>query len=59
VGALIYFPFWRSEGGRRVLFVSELVLMRLEVRKEDLLALFLHCWQLHYSMEVAIVKVAE
>ncbi len=28
--------FWHSEGGRTVLFVSELVVMRLELRKEDL-----------------------
>ncbi len=59
VGALIFLHFWRSEGGRTVLFVSELVLMHLEVCKEDLFALFLRCWQLHCSMEVAVVKVAE
>jgi hypothetical protein len=41
------------------LFVSKLVLMHLELRKEDLFALFLHCWQLHCSMKVAVVKVAE
>jgi hypothetical protein len=35
-----------SEGGRTVLFVAELVLMHLEVRKEDLFALLLRCWQL-------------
>jgi hypothetical protein len=52
-------PFWCSESGRTVLFVSELVLMCLEVQEEDLFALLLHCWQLHYSMEVAVVKVAE
>jgi hypothetical protein len=58
-GCDYFLHFWRSEGGRTVLFVSELVLMRLEVCKEDLFALFLHCWQLHCSMEVAIVKVAK
>jgi hypothetical protein len=41
------------------MFVSELVLMRLELHKEDLFALLLHCWQLHCPMEVAAVKVAE
>ncbi len=41
------------------MFVSELVLMRLEFHKEDLFALLLHCWQLHRLMEVAAVKVAE
>ncbi len=51
--------FWRSEGGRRVLFVSELVLMRLEVCEEDLFALLLLYWQLHSLMEVSVVKVAE
>jgi hypothetical protein len=51
--------FGRSEGQRTVLFVSELVLMHLEVRKEDLFALFLCCWQLHCLMEVAVVKVVE
>jgi hypothetical protein len=51
--------FWRSEGGRTVLFVTLLVLMRLEVRKEDLFALLWHCWQLHCSMEVAVVEVVE
>ncbi len=50
---------WCSEGGRTVLFVFELVLMHLEGHKEDLFALLLCCWQLHYSMEVAVVKVAE
>jgi hypothetical protein len=59
VGALIFLHFWPSEGGRTVLFVSKLVLMHLELRKEDLFALFLHCWQLHCSMKVAVVKVAE
>jgi hypothetical protein len=59
VGALICLHSWRSQGGRTVLFVSELVLMRLELRKEDLFALLLPCWQLHCSMEVAAVKVAE
>jgi hypothetical protein len=59
VGALIFLHFWHSEGGRTVLFVSEPVLMHLEVRKEDLFALLLHCWQLHCLMEVAAVKVAE
>jgi hypothetical protein len=53
--------FWRSEGGRTVLFVSELVLMRLELREEDLFTLLLRCWQLHCHcpMEVAVVEVAE
>jgi hypothetical protein len=51
--------FWCSEGGRTVLFISELVLMRLEFCKEDLFALLLHCWQLHCPMEVAVVEVAE
>ena len=59
VGALIFLHFWHSEGGRTVFFVSELVLMHLEVRKEDLFALFLCCWQLHCLMEVADVKVAK
>ncbi len=35
-GCDYFLNFWRSEGGRTVLFVSELVLMRLEVRKEVL-----------------------
>ncbi len=51
--------FWHSEGGRTVLFVSELVLMHLEQCKEDLFALLLRCWQLDCPMEVAVVKVAE
>jgi hypothetical protein len=41
------------------MFVSELVLMHLELHKEDLFALLLHCWQLHFLMEVATVEVAE
>jgi hypothetical protein len=41
------------------MFVSELVLMCLELHKEDLSALLLRCWQLHFLMEVATVKVAE
>jgi hypothetical protein len=41
------------------MFVSELVLMHLELHKEDLFALFLCCWQLNCPMEVAVVKVAE
>jgi hypothetical protein len=41
------------------MFISELVLMHLELRDEDLFALLLHCWQLHCPMEVAAVKVAE
>ncbi len=41
------------------MFVSELVLMHPELYKEGLLALLLHCWQLHCLMEVAAVKVAE
>jgi hypothetical protein len=44
VGVLIFLHFWHSEGGRTVLFVFELVLMCLEVRKEDLFALLLRCW---------------
>jgi hypothetical protein len=51
--------FVRSEGGRTVLYVSELVLMCLEFCKEDLFTLLLRCWQLHCPMEVAIVKLAE
>ncbi len=47
--------FWSSEGGKQS---SELVLMHLELHKEDLFALILRCWQLHCLMEVAIVKVA-
>jgi hypothetical protein len=39
------------------MFVSELVLMRLELHKEDLFALLLHCWQLHFLMEVATVEL--
>jgi hypothetical protein len=41
------------------MFVSELVLMHLELHKEDLFTLLLRCWQLHYLMEVAAVEVAE
>jgi hypothetical protein len=41
------------------MFVSELILMRLELHKEDLFALLLRCWQLHCLMEVAAVEVAE
>jgi hypothetical protein len=59
VGALTFLHLWCSEGSKTVMFVSELVLMHLELRKEDLFALLLHCWQLHCLMEVAIVKVAE
>ncbi len=51
--------FGHIEGGRTVVFVSELVLMRLEVCEEDLFALLLRCWQLHCSMEVAIVLEVE
>jgi hypothetical protein len=58
-GALIFLYFWHSEGGTTALFVSELVLIRLKMRKEDLFTLLLCCWQLHCLMEVAIVKVAE
>ena len=54
-----FLHLWCSEGGRTVLFVSELLLMHLEVRMEDLFALLLHCWQLHCLMEIAAVKVAE
>jgi hypothetical protein len=59
VGALIFLHLWCIEGGKTVMFISELVLMRLELRKEDLFDLLLHCWQLHCPMEVAVVKVAE
>ncbi len=59
MGALIYLHFWCSEGDRKVLFVSELVLMHLELHEEDLFAFFLRCWQLDCSMEVAVVEVAE
>ncbi len=55
----MFFTFWCSKGGRTALFVSELELMRLEVHKEDLLALLLRCLQLHYLMEVAVVEIAE
>jgi hypothetical protein len=41
------------------MFISELVLMHLEVCKEDLFALLLCCWQIQCLMEVAVVKVAE
>jgi hypothetical protein len=41
------------------MFVSEFVLMRLELHTEDLFGLFLLCWQLHCLMEVATAKVAE
>ncbi len=41
------------------MFVSELVLMRLELHKEDLFALLLHCWQLLFLMEVATVEGGE
>jgi hypothetical protein len=41
------------------LFISELVLMRLELHKENLFALLLCCWQLNCPMEVAIVELAE
>ncbi len=51
--------FWCSDGGRIVLFVSVLVLMCLELRKEDLFALFLCCWQLHCPMEIAVVELAQ
>ncbi len=51
--------FWHSEDGRTVLFISELVLMCLELRKEDLFALLQCCWQLHCPMEVAVVKLTE
>jgi hypothetical protein len=33
--------------------------MCLEVREEDLFALLLRYWQLHYLMEVAVIDVAE
>jgi hypothetical protein len=35
-GCDYFLYFWHSEGGRTVLFISELVLMRLEVHKEVL-----------------------
>jgi hypothetical protein len=41
------------------MFISERVLMCLEFQKEDLLALFLRCWQLHFLMEVATVEIAK
>jgi hypothetical protein len=41
------------------MFVSELVLMHLELHKEDLFSLLLSCWQLHFLMEVATVEVAQ
>jgi hypothetical protein len=41
------------------MLVSELVLMHLELQKEDLFALLLRCWQLHFLVEVATVKVAD
>jgi hypothetical protein len=41
------------------MFVSELVLMHLELHKEDRFALLLHCWQLHCLMEVTAAEVAE
>jgi hypothetical protein len=41
------------------MFVSELVLMSLELHKKDLFPFLLCCWQLHCLMEVAAVKVAE
>jgi hypothetical protein len=41
------------------MIVSELVLMCLELHKEDLITLLLCCWQLYCLMEVAAVKVAE
>ncbi len=41
------------------MFVSELVLMHLELCKEDPFALLLHCWHFHCPMKVAVVKVAE
>ncbi len=59
VGALIFLHLWCSEGGKTVMFISELVLMRLELCEEDLFALLLCCWQLPCPMEVAIVKLAE
>ncbi len=45
--------FCCSEGGRTVLVVFELVLMRLELHIEDLFALLLRCWcwQLLFPME--------
>ncbi len=59
VGVLIFLHLWCSEGGKTVMFVSEIVLMRLELREKDLFALLLCCWQLHCPMEVAVVKLAE
>jgi hypothetical protein len=59
VGVLIFLHLWCSEGGKTVVFVSELVLMRLELHKEDLFALLLRCWQLQCWIEVANVKLAE
>jgi hypothetical protein len=41
------------------MFISERVLMRLEFQKEGLFALLLRCWQLHFLMEVATVKIAK
>jgi hypothetical protein len=41
------------------MFVSELVLMCLELHKEDLFALLLRCRQLHCLMEVDAIKIAE
>jgi hypothetical protein len=40
-------------------FVSELVLMHLELHIVGQFARLLRCWQLHCPMEMAAVKVAE
>ncbi len=41
------------------MFVSECVLMRVKYWEEDLFALLLCCWQLHFLMEVATVEIAK
>jgi hypothetical protein len=51
---LFFRYLWCSEGSKTVMFVSELVLMRLELHKKDLFNLLLRCWQLHCPMEVAV-----
>ncbi len=46
-------------GRHRLVQVCELVLVRLELRKEDFFTLLLRCGYFHHSMEVATLEVAE
>ncbi len=58
-GCNYFLHLWCGEHGKTVMLVSERVLMRVKYCKEDLFTLLLHCWQLHFLMEVATVEIAK